>query len=158
MIRRLVLGSVLLSALALPLRADFGAVARALDSHPGVSRATVPFMGLARLVVWLASPEGVHDFQMATFEGADRLDARQLRHLMDRHAGDGFTPLVQTWSKKKNEWSFIYGRPSSSGMMELMLLTHDREDTVLIRVKVDSDVVAQHIEHHPDEVRNVARR
>lgn len=158
MIRRIVLVTLVCCAAALPLRADFKAVARALDAHPGVSRVSVPFMGLARVIVRIASPEGVHDFQLATFEGGARLQGAELRKLMERNAGKGFTPLVQTWSRRTGEWSFIYAKPSASGRTELMLLAHDADDTTLIRVEVNADVIARHIEHEPDSIRNVARR
>lgn len=157
MIRRALLGAIVLVTIALPLRADFRSVARALDSHPGVERISIPFLGLARIAVWVASPEGVHDFQLATFEGAEKLDGRQLQQMLERHAGEGFRPLVRSWSRKKGEWSFIYAKPKSNGRTELMVLAHDSDETVLVRVDVNADVVARHIEHEPRHVGNVSR-
>jgi hypothetical protein len=158
MSRRLLLGAIVLVTIALPLHADFRAVARALDSHPGVDRISIPFLGLARLAVWVAAPEGVHDFQLATFEGTEKLDARQLQQMMERHAGQGFRPIVRTWSRSKGEWSFIYAKPAASGRTEMMILSHDSEETVLVRVEVNADVIAKHIEDEPRGVGNVSRR
>lgn len=158
MTRRVLLSAIVLVTIALPLRADFRSVARALESHPGVDRISIPFLGLARLAVWVASPEGVHDFQLATFEGAGKLDGQQLQQMMERHAGEGFRPLVRAWSKKKGEWSFIYAKPKGHGRTELMVLSHDSDETVLVRVEVNADVVARHIEHEPRKVGNVSRR
>ena len=148
-----------LIALTLPVYADFAAVARAVDAQRGVDRVWIPFLGLARFVVRVVQPEGVHDFQLATFEGADRLDPKTLSEIIRTKAGAGFKPLVQVWSKKSNDWSFIYARPSGrADRLELMILAHDNSDTVLVRVLVDADLIARELKDRPRHVSNVARR
>src|SRR5688500_11299116 len=72
--KRFGLAAVLLSVLALPMQGEFADVARAIDSQRGVSRIWIPFLGLARAAVRVVEPKGVHDFQLATFSGADNLD------------------------------------------------------------------------------------
>lgn len=147
---------LLLFLLALPMQADFASIATAIDRHRGVKRVWIPFLGLARIVTWVARPNGVHDVQLATFEGADRLDPHELQRLMAEQAGPGFRPLVRTWSRRSKEWSFIYARPQQSGnRVELMILTHDDEDTVLVRVDMDTRVVAREL-GNPRRVARVA--
>jgi len=150
------LAALLLLAVALPLHADFGEIARAIDRHTGVKRQWIPFLGLARTVVRVIRPEGVHDFQLATFEGAGKIDPRELRGIVESKMGAGFTPLVRAWSRRSGEWSFIYVRPIGN-RIELMVLAHDDEDTVLVRVDVDADVLAKEL-HEPRNVHRVARR
>ena len=150
--------ALLLVTVAIPARADFNAIARAIDSRQGVNRVWIPFLGVARFVVNVVSPKGVNDFQLATFEGTDDLDARELQDLMRAKIGPGFTPLVQVWSNKRDEWSFIYAKPKGNNRIELMILNHDHEDTVLVRVDVDADEVAREIHSHPREVRKMARQ
>jgi hypothetical protein len=146
-------------AITVPLSADFASIARTLDAQRGVNRIWIPFLGIARVAVRIIEPEGVHDFQLATFEGTDDVDPKMLRDLMRTQAGPGFRPLVQTWSRRSNDWSFIYARPSAkSDRLELMVLAHDGSDTVLVRVEVDANVVAKEIRHHPRNVSRVARR
>ena len=150
--------AVLLLVLTVPLHADFSTVASAIDGHRGVKRIWIPFLGLARMVAWVASPKGVHDFQLATFEGADRLDPRELQRILAEKAGPGFQPLVRTWSRRSKEWSFIYARPRPNGTrVELMILAHDNDDTVLIRVDVDTKIMAREL-HNPRTVARVARK
>ena len=150
---------VLTLGIALPLHADFATVARSIDAQQGVKRVWIPFLGLARLVVNVVRPEGVHDFQLATFEGADRVDPHTLANIIRTQAGPGFTPLVQAWSRRSNEWSFIYARPSGrADRLELMILTHDNDDTVLVRVDVDATMIARELKDHPRHVSRVARR
>ena len=58
-----------------------------------------------------------------------------------------------------NEWSFIYAKPSPDGKtVELMILAHDDEDTVLVRVSVDPSVVAREVNRHPRKVTQLSRR
>lgn len=153
-----VLAALLFTLVALPLSADFSDVARALDRHAGVKRVWIPFLGIARTFVRVIQPEGVHDFQLATFEGANDVDPRDLHRIMEKKVGKGFKPLVRVWSRKSNEWSFIYARPAKSGSrIELMLLAHGDDETVLVRVDVDADIVAREL-GEPRNVSRVARR
>ena len=150
---------VLLVVAALPLRADFASIARALDGQHGMKRVSIPFLSIARLAVWFVAPEGVHDFQLATYEGGDAVDPRALHAIMKQQVGSGFVPLVQVWSKKSSEWSFIYVRPSKrSDRLELMILTRDSSETVLVRVDVDAALIARELMEEPRDVTEMARR
>ena len=159
MTKRLAASLLLVASIALPLHAGgFGDVARAIDSQKGVKRMWIPFLSVARLAVWVVHPEGVRDFQLAVFEGADDLDPRTLHKVLREKIGSEFKPLVQVWSRKhgKREWSFIYARPHSGNRIELVILAHD-DETALVRVDVDADVLARELDH-PAGVTRIARR
>jgi hypothetical protein len=160
MIKRLLPATLLIAAFALPLHADFNAIAHAIDSQQGVSRIWIPFLGVARAVVWVVQPEGVRDFQLVTFRNNGKVDPHELQEIMRAKAGPGFKPLVQVWSRRTGEWSFIYAKPSSDGdRIELMVLAHDDdEQTVLVRVDVDAKVLARELEERPRHVTRMARR
>jgi hypothetical protein len=151
------LGAALLLALAVPLHADFNDIARAIDDHRGVKKMWMPGIGVARFLVWVVRPKGVRDFQIAVFEGAtDTLDPHELQALMRAKVGPGFAPLVQVRSKKSREWTFIYARPRpNSDRIELVVLTQDNSDTVLVRVDVNADSIAREL-HEPRNVRRAA--
>jgi len=154
------LAALVVFAVTLPCYADFAAVARALDRKTGVKRIWIPLLGLARFAVRVVQPEGVNDFQLATFEGTDNVDPRELQQMMREKLGAGFQPLVQVWSKKsgKKEWSFIYARPRGNGdNIEVVILAHDDDDTVLVRVDVDANVLARQL-NEPRSVRRMAHR
>jgi hypothetical protein len=149
---------IALVALALPAHADFSSIVRAIDGHGGVKRVWIPFLGVARAIVWVAHPKGVHDFQLATFEGAGTIDPQELHRIMQLQAGPGFKPLVRVWSRRSKEWSFIYAKAMpDSGRMELMILSHDNSDTVLVRVEVDANVVAAEL-REPKRVSKIAEQ
>ena len=148
---------LLLTTVTLPLYAGgFADVARALDAQRGVKKIWIPFLGVARFAVRMVHPEGVRDFQLAVFQGADRLDPKALQQLMRDKIGAGFQPLVQVRSKKSGEWSFIYARPHTGNRVELVILAHDDEDTALVRVDIDADVLARELDS-PRGVLHIAR-
>ena len=153
--KRLV-AAALLFALALPLHAGFNDIARAIE-HRGVHRVWTPGIGLARLFVWIIRPKGVRDVQVAVFEGGENIDPHDLHAILRREVDPGFMPLVKVWSRKSNEWSFIYARPlPNSDRIELIVLARDDEDTVLVRVDVDATAIARELRDHPRNVRRMA--
>ena len=155
MTKRIAAALVLVAVFAVPARADFDDVAKAVSAKLGVKRVWIPFLGVARFAVWVVSPSGVHDFQLATFEGGRGVDPHELRAILAAKAGAGFTPLVQVWSKRSNEYSFIFSRPGKrSDRFELLILAADGGDTTLVRVDVDARILARHL----GDPRHVATR
>lgn len=152
------LPALLILLAAAPLHADFDAIARVVASKRGVRQVPLPMIGLARFCVWIVHPKGVHDFQIATFEsGGVALDAGEMGALIRSEAGAGFLPLVQVRSNRAGEWSYIYARPHGADRVELLVFTHDRTDTVLVRVDVDADAIAREMAE-PRRVAQIARR
>ena len=149
----------LLFAVTLPLFADFDDIADAIQRQRGVHRVWTPGVGLARVFVWIIRPKGVRDVQVAVFEGAEKIDPSDLHSILRRYADPGFAPLVKVWSKKSDEWSFIYARPhGKNDRIELIVLARDDEDTVLVRVDVDASVLAKELHEHPRYVSKFARQ
>jgi hypothetical protein len=138
-----VLLAALLIAVAAPLYADFHSIERALTARLG--RPTyIPLLGLVRVATWVAHPEGVHDFQLAVYEGPRRgVDGVEIERIVAREVPPGFAPLVRARSRN-GEWTFIYARPSGD-RVELIVVAHDHGDgdTTLIRVDVDAVRVAR---------------
>src|SRR5688500_16345981 len=128
---RLAAALVALLLAATPAAAEFPQLARALEHRIG-NRTWIPMFGLARTLVRMVHPKGIHDVQLAVFEDAKRVDGRDLEQLMRLHAGRGFTPLVTV--RGRNESTFVYARPIRGDRLELTVLTQDGSDTVLVRV------------------------
>ena len=140
-----VLFAALLIAVAAPLYADFGSIERALTARLG-SPTTIPLMGIVRLVTWVAHPEGVHDFQLAVYEGPRRgVDSLEIERIVAREIPRGFSPLVRTRARN-GEWTLIYARPSGN-RVELVIVAHDHGDgdTTLLRVDLDAVKVARNM-------------
>lgn len=146
MTKRFAAAALLTLAVALPMRADFNSLVRAVETIPGLRRMPIPGIGLVRFAVWMIHPKGVYDFQLATFEGdGGDIDQRQLESLLRQHATDGYRPLVQAHSRRSGELTLIWARPQGE-RIELLLMTHERRDeTVVLRAVVDVETVAREI-------------
>ncbi|HSP14411.1 MAG TPA: hypothetical protein VLV78_06645 [Thermoanaerobaculia bacterium] len=147
--------ALLLASLAIPANAGFNEVLGGLESRLG--RTTwIPLFGLARVGVRVIHPDGVHDIQLAVFEGKGTFDSLEADRLMRSRIGGGYTPLVRVRSKHDHEWSFIYAR-SIGNLMDLVVLSNDGSDTALVRVVVDPEVVSRYVREDPRNVALVAR-
>jgi hypothetical protein len=137
--------------IALPLYADFGSIERALRAKIGPPT-WIPGLGIARLASNIVHPDGVHDFQLAVFEKGG-MDGQEAAQLMAREAV-GFTQLVH--ARSRHEWTFIYSRPGKGDRVELLILTSDHEQTVLIRCDLDADAFARSMDK-PERLASVGR-
>ena len=145
--KRALAGIVIVGSLffALPLYADFDAIVSEIETHGGLHRVRVPLLGLARFAVWIARPKGVFDFQLATWEGESSIAPNEASAIVRRNAGRGFSPVVETHSRRDGEWSFIYARPHGERTIELLIVSHDNSDTVVLRAVVDAVVFSQDV-------------
>jgi hypothetical protein len=159
MIRRAAVAAAFIAFAALPLRADFDSLVRAVETIPGLHRVPMPGFGLVRFAVWMIHPKGVYDFQLATFEGkGGDIDPRALERLVRTHAEAGYQPLVVAHSRRDGELTLIWARPSGGDKVELLLLTHDPHDeTVVLRTVVDVDMIAREIDQ-PRTASRIARQ
>ena len=132
---------------ALPLHAGFKDVVRAVESRTQMHPTYIPLVGLARFAVWIIHPDGVYDFQLATFEGESRgaIDYDDLTATVRKAAGPGYTPLVQARSNRKGEFTYILAKPVDDNRIEFLLATHDHSDTVVVRAVIDADKMLAHI-------------
>jgi|KBSMisStandDraft_5_1062788.scaffolds.fasta_scaffold434863_2 hypothetical protein len=148
--RRLVLVVTLLSVFALgamPARADFNDLVRAVESRYNVHRTWIPMFGLVRFALWVARPGGVSDVQLATFENAHFDDAEGMAAIVRRHAGEPMQQLVQSHSRRDGETTLIYAHPLGGDRVALLVFARDRSDTTLVRVVVSMDKFAQAVNH-----------
>lgn len=139
--KRLLAAAIVFVLFAIPAYAGFEDVVDDIQ-HTGLHRTPIPFFGLARFVVRVAHPRGVHDVQVATFEAGGSVDRRQVAAILRDSIRDGYSPVVQTQSHRNGEWTFIFARPAG-GNIDMLIVTHDHSDTTVVRAVVDSDVFAR---------------
>jgi len=148
--------ALLVLFIALPAHAGFNEVLYDLEGRLGHSM-YIPFWGVIRSVVRVGHPRGVHDLQLAVFEGKGKVDPDELASLMSRKAGRDYMPLVRVRSRHSAEASFIYAKPIGD-KLELLVLTNDGDDTVLVRVVVNPDIVGRYLNDNPKGVVHIADR
>ncbi|MBK5259536.1 MAG: hypothetical protein JJE51_08075 [Thermoanaerobaculia bacterium] len=153
-------GRIAVAALSLliaqPIFADFSALAGAVERHLGVTRTWMPFLGMARVFVRAAHPKGVHDFQLALFEGGRGSGGETIEQILRRAVGPGFSPIVRVHSSRRDEWSFIYAKPGNNGVIELMIVNHEPTETVVVRVTADAGKVMNEL-NKPGGVAGIGR-
>lgn len=142
--KRVLAAAIVFVLFAIPLHAGFSEVVDAMERTSGLHRTPIPFFGLARFVVRVAHPRGVHDVQVATFEGDGRVDRREVAAILRDSIRDGYSPIVQTQSRRNGEWTFIFARPSG-GNIDMLIVTHDQSDTTVVRAVVDTEVFAREV-------------
>ena len=136
--------------IALPLYADFNSIERALRARLG-SPTWIPFLGLARAASNVVHPNGVHDFQLAVFEHG-KFDGSEAALILSREA-PGFSPVVK--SRSRGEWTLVYCRPAENGRIEMLILTSDATQTVLVRCDVDAEAFAKSMDN-PETLASIA--
>lgn len=138
----LVFAIVLTAATA---HADFNELVRAVQSQRGLHRIWTPGIGLVRLGVRIVHPNGVHDFELAVFEGNTRFDRDQFDAIL-RTSPD--TPLVRAHSNHSGETTIIWARPIGRSRFEMVLMAHEPgDDTVVLRAVVDAEILAREMSH-----------
>ena len=143
-------------AVALPLRADFDSVVRAIESSSGLQRVHIPFFGLMRVALWMVHPHGVSDFQLATWEGNPPVDRMAAASIIRKSAGRGYSPVIESVSNRTGEWSFIYARPHGAKQVDVLIVTHDHSDTSVVRAVVDATMFMQDFDN-PSSLSRVGR-
>lgn len=159
MTRRVLAAAIVAFTLAAqPAFADFQRVASGLRSL-GFERTWIPFLGVARSMVRIVQPKGVHDFQLAVYDKTPGVKGSEIEKMIASRVGRGFKPLVRTYSARNGESVFIYARPSKDArIVELLILAHERNETVLVRVRADASVVGREL-NAPERIRhNIASR
>ena len=156
MIRRIALVLFAATVIALPAHAGFNEVLSGLNARLG-SPTWIPGFGLVRIGIRITHYDGVHDLQLATFEGKGSFDSKEADAMMRTKIGRDYVPMVRVRSKHGHEWTFIYSRPMGD-LLDMVVLTNDGSDTVLVRVVVDPDTVTKYIDKDPAKVGMVARK
>jgi hypothetical protein len=148
------LAAILFAIPAATARADFSEVVAAIEAKGGRHKTVIPLFGLVRMMIWIAHPEGVHDLQLATWEGRKfSIDGPEIEPLLRAKAGAGYRPMVAT-RFRNGEWTYIYARPARGDLMEMLLVTHDRSDTTVLRALIEPHRLAEEMNdpHHHGHV------
>ena len=131
---------VILIFVAATAQADFDSLVRAVGSSRGLHRRWTPGIPLVRLGVRMVHPAGVHDFQIAMFEGDGAVD---FQRVIDSTPA---TPIVRAHDRRSGETAVIWARAVSDDLFEMLLVAHDpKDETVVLRAVIDGETLAREI-------------
>ena len=131
---------VILIFVAATAQADFDSLVRAVGSSRGLHRRWTPGISLVRLGVRMVHPAGVHDFQIAMFEGDGAVDFQRVINSTPA------APIVRTHDRRSGETAVIWARAVSDDLFEMLLVAHDpKDETVVLRAVIDGETLAREI-------------
>jgi hypothetical protein len=136
----LIITATMLSVAAPAARADdseFDAITKHIKQFYKAKRVSIPFLGLAKFFVKIVRPAGVKSFKVAIFEDlnfAPGTNASELGSVMRNALSAEWHPLVRIRSRD-GEQVYVYAREAGENI-KLMVVTIDRTDAVVARVKV----------------------
>jgi hypothetical protein len=118
--------------------ADFDSLVSVVGASRGLHRIWTPGISLARFGVRLIHPAGVHDFQIAMFDGEGDVDFERVLRTSPA------VPIVRTRDNRTGETAVIWARPLRGDLVEMLLLAHDPKDqTVVLRAVVNGEMLAK---------------
>lgn len=135
--------------MAVPARAgdrDFDRVVHAFENQYGKRKLSIPFLGFANFLVKVARPAGARDFKLAVFEDIDsgrHPGPQELDEMMRPMSSGGWVPFVRVNSRRSGERVQIYSRRNGTKNWELLIATLERNEAVLMRVRLNPETLAK---------------
>jgi len=128
---------------------DFDHVVKAFESHYGVARVHIPFLGVANLALKLKRPAGTSEFHLAVFEHLDSSPAYQdladRDRLMQAVAGHGLHPMIAVRSRRDGQSTYIFTAEAGKSTV-LLIATFQRDGATLVQVKADGNTLLKALE------------
>lgn len=127
---------------------DFNNIVHQIESQYHVHRNYHFLMGFAGMVVKCSSHfTGVKNLKMAIFE--DPLSATDggIDEVIQAAGKSGWEPLLRSYSRRSGEHTYIYAQ-SGDNDMKLLIVSMDRDDTVVMQVKINPTKLSQFISQH----------
>lgn len=143
--RMWLLSALVLSTLvpALPADAGFRSLANEIGTQHGLKRVRIPFLGIGRIFVRFAQPDGVHDVKIAVFEDRGGASAVDLPRLVRRHIDpDAWSPMIRASSKGEDTHIFIQEHGDN---IRLLIAARDHGEIVVIEVELDAERFAREL-------------
>ena len=113
-----------------------------MESEYGTKRLYIPFMGFANFIVKMARPAGASDLKLAVFEHVDANRHPSPERLDATFSPQGWKPFIRVHSNKSGERVQIYARQSHRDH-ELLITTFERDEAVVIRMRVNAEQLAK---------------
>ncbi len=141
---------LMMFTIALPAHAGFRSLANEISMNDDLNRVWIPFLGVGRMFVKMAHPEGVHDLKLAVFEKRRSSAVVDLDRLIERHVDlDSWSPMVSSTSRGENAHIFVQERGDNIG---LLIASNDGDEVVVIELELDAERFAQELEEDGDFV------
>lgn len=163
---RLLLAPAILSVALLQMLPD---AARAGDSefHSLVERMSdyyqkrpVRHMGWLNFFANRYTPGGVSHFEMAIFDDVDASRTHAIEELgssLVSLVGPSYQPFVSVQDLRSGEWTSIYTRESGKEQIEMLIISIDSSDAVLMKMQLKPEAMRKWLEDPMERARDARR-
>jgi hypothetical protein len=127
---------------------EFDAITKYLKQQFNAKRISIPFLGLANFFVKVVRPAGVKSFKVAIFENLNVAPGQahtELGLVIRNALSPQWQPLVRIRSRE-GEQTHVYAREDGKNI-KLMVVTLDRTDAVVARVKISPQRLAEFVQN-----------
>ena len=118
---------------------EFGMLVHYVESHYRAHRQYRFLLGFASLTVNIVRPYGVKGVKLAIWENGrikDNSDDMDFPAVVKAGLADGWQPMVRVWSRRDGERTVIFAKAEGKDM-KLLVATVDKEDAVVVQVKIN---------------------
>ncbi len=141
------------SAMARAAGHEFEDVAKAIESHYGVARTHIPFLGVADLVLKVGHPAGASGFHLALFQNiqSDLDDEHQeeLDRFMDTIPSPALHRVIRARSRAEGDATYIFCGDTGK-ITQVLVVTFNRKQATVVEVKIAFDTLLRWLQH-PEE-------
>ena len=120
---------------------DFGRIVEHIEARYHVHRQHRFALGFAGMVVTFCHVGGVRDFKAAVFEDQRFLETAtdaKFDEIVQSATHSGYQPLVQSYSRRSGEHTFIYARNEGKNL-KLLIVNLEPNEAAVIQLTLDPD-------------------
>ncbi|MBZ5531028.1 MAG: hypothetical protein LAO20_06325 [Acidobacteriia bacterium] len=131
---------------------DFGNIVHHIEARYQVHRNHRFILGVAGLAVKVWHVAGVKNVKIALFENQRLRNSgmdKELDEIVQRAGGNGWQPMVRSYSRRSGEHTFIYAKDTGAGKnedLQLLVVSVQPSEAVVVQVKVNPDKLFQVID------------
>jgi hypothetical protein len=145
-----ILSLALLQMLPAPARAedqDFHLLVERMSDY--YQKRPMRFMGWLNFFANRFTPQGVSHFQMAIFDDIDNSrtpPSEDLESSLASLVGPSYQPFVRVHDVRSGEWTCIYMRESGKTRVEMLIVSIDSSDAVLMKMQLKPDALREWVD------------
>ena len=95
------------------------------------------------------TPHGVSHFQMVIFDDIDSsgtAPSEDLESSLTNLVGSSYEPFVRVHDVRSGDWTYIYTRESGKARFELLIVSIDSSDAVVMKMQLTPDALREWID------------
>jgi VWFA-related protein len=127
----------------------YSKVVENLETQYHAKRKHIPLLGVGNFVLKFWHPAGVKNVQVAVFDDAELYGETKGNHfdsVVKAAAGGQWRPVVREFSRKDNQWVYIYYSGEGKDA-KVLVVSLDPKDAIVAQVKFDPMKLAEFIEN-----------